>query len=496
METDFLVIGSGIAGLNYALESSKFGKVVVVTKKNAAESNTNYAQGGIASVLDPEDSFQSHIDDTLRVGRGLSNKKRVEILVKSGPKEIKKLMKIGAKFNKKQNKLDLCKEGGHTHKRVVFSGDYTGQNIEKALIDSVKKNKNIELIESCFAKRLLVKNKKCYGAEVFFKDSNKSENIFSKATMLASGGAGQVYNVTSNPEIATGDGLAMAWKVGCEVTDMEFIQFHPTVFKNSFLISEALRGEGAKLVNSEGERFMKRYHKDLELAPRDVVSKAIFEEMKNGKVFLDISHRERDFLKKRFPTIFKELKKHNLDLSRDKIPVSPGAHYFCGGIKIDENGKTNIENLFASGECSCSYVHGANRLASNSLLESIVFSTRAAKASKNYPRKELEKPNFKNKKTSKEDHEKRKKIKNIMSRYGGIIRSKEKIKKALLELGKIKFDGISETRNLSIVAKIVLESALLREETRGTHFRSDYPKRRKKFQKHLVISKEGDEKWI
>lgn len=492
METDFLVIGSGIAGLNYALEVSKFGKVVVVTKKDVAESNTNYAQGGIASVLSPKDSFDSHIQDTIKVGSGLSNKKAVKILVESGPKEIKKLMNLGVRFTQRNGVLSLGREGGHSTNRIVFSGDHTGHSIESVLVKSAKSNKNITILESAFAKSLIVKNGRCYGADVFFKNGLGSRKIFSKATMIASGGIGQVYKITSNPNIATGDGIAMAYRAGCEVVDMEFVQFHPTALNKKtcphFLLSETLRGEGAILVNSNGERFMNKYSELGELAPRDVVSRAVFEEMKKGKVYLDITHKKKNFIKRRFPMIYNKLLSYGINMTREKVPISPAAHYICGGIKINLSGETNIEGLFASGECSCSGVHGANRLASNSLLESLVFSTRAANASRRYSKEKIKKPSVSSTKLSKENFRKRERIRKIMWDHAGIIRNKTGLQKALEEIKGMKFNGVSETGNIALVSELILKSALLRKESRGTHYRSDYPIAKNIWRKHIVLS--------
>ena len=491
MESDFLVIGSGIAGLNYALEVSKFGKVILVTKKDVMESNTNYAQGGIASVLSPDDSFSSHLDDTIRTGKGLSNKKAVEILVKSGPMEIAKLMNFGVKFTKDGKYLSLGKEGGHSSNRIVFSGDHTGYNIEHALVNAARLNKNIKIFESAFAKRLITKNDVCYGCEVII--DGKSRKIFSKATMMATGGLGQIYKVTSNPRIATGDGIAMAYRAGCELMDMEFIQFHPTVLnlsgKPRFLISESLRGEGARLINSKGKRFMRKYDNSMELAPRDVVSRAVLKEAIHGPVYLDATHKKKQFLKRRFPKIYKTLLGYGLDISKDKIPISPAAHYSCGGIKTNLNGETSIKKLFASGECSCSGVHGANRLASNSLLESVVFSTRAAYHSKNYLREEIKKPKLEMQRSSKKDIKKSNVIKDIMWESAGIIRSENKIIDGKEKIKKIKFHGVSETSNMALVSLLILEAALLRKESRGTHYRIDYPRTKKNWEKHIILGR-------
>ncbi|MCD6368029.1 MAG: L-aspartate oxidase [Candidatus Aenigmarchaeota archaeon] len=492
MKTDFLVIGSGIAGLNYALEVSRFGKVVIVTKKDAVDSATNYAQGGIAVPRDGED-IKSHIRDTLKAGCGLSNKRAVKIMVEEGPAEIKKLINLGVNFSKKDGKLIFGLEGGHSKSRIVFSGDHTGKNLEEVLLREAKKNKNIKILESSFAVKLLVKENRCYGADVYFKKMSRLERIFSKVTMVATGGVGQIYLRTTNPRISTGDGISMAYDAGCEIADMEFVQFHPTVLNidrsSNFLLTEALRGEGAFLVNEGGERFMKKYSEMEELAPRDVVSRAIFEEMKKGKIYLDATWLDKNFVKKRFSMIYKKLKSLGIDMTKEKIPISPAAHYICGGIKINLEGETNIDGLFASGECSCTGVHGANRLASNSLLESLVFSTRAARHSIKYLDEEIKEVDAKPPKVIPNEPLKEVKIKKLMWKYAGITREENGLKKAMEELEKIKFRGISETRNISLVSKLILKSAIMREESRGVHYRSDYPKARSKWRRHIILKK-------
>ena len=406
MKTDFLIIGSGIAGLSLALKLSELGKVIVITKKQKAESNTNYAQGGIAAVLSKEDDFKLHIYDTLDCGAGLCNEKAVRKIVKEGPESINELVELGVKFTKEKGKFKLGKEGGHSKNRIVHSKDLTGKEIESALLEKVSKDKNIEVFEYYFAIDLLNeknirKDRKniikpetasqsktssiCFGVYALNVKTNKVEKIVSKKTILASGGMGQVYLHTTNPAIATGDGFAMGYRAGCEIANMEFVQFHPTSLYESavddnshaFLISEAVRGAGAVLRLKNGEQFMLRYDKRNSLAPRDIVARAIDNELKKSGdlfVYLDLSPIGAKKIKKEFPNIFEGCIKFGIDITKEMIPVVPAAHYACGGIKTDLNGKTCLKNLYACGEVTMTGVHGANRLASNSLLEAVVFS--------------------------------------------------------------------------------------------------------------------------
>ncbi len=449
---NFLVIGSGIAGLNFALQAAKYGKVAIVTKKELMESNSNYAQGGIAAVLSKTDNFQKHITDTLKAGCYLNNKKAVETMVRQAPKEIKRLLDIGVGFAREQNELSLTKEGGHSQRRIAHAKDATGKEIERALIYQIRHHKNIVVLESHLAVDLIIQNNKCRGA-IVLNDKNKSEIFLSKATILATGGAGQVYIRNSNPKIATGDGLAMAYRAGAEIKDLEFIQFHPTALaktgKPAFLISETLRGEGAILKNKKNIAFMKKYHPLAELAPRDIVSRAIFSELKKGRagteqsrsVYLDIRHRGTEFIKNRFPYIYNELWWYGIFMDKDLIPVAPAAHFVCGGVHTDLNGKTNIPGLYAFGEVAETGVHGANRLASNSLLECLVFSSRAVKSVKNYIKRchpELVSGSFKQIKILKKmpkqvRHDNLKlKIQTLMWQNVGIIRKTKNLQKTLI----------------------------------------------------------------
>lgn len=379
-----VVIGSGIAGLHTSLKAAKLGhRVTIITKKKVIESATNYAQGGIAAVLSQADNFKKHIEDTLKAGAYHNRKKAVSMMVREAKRLIHELIEIGVPFATLHGKLLLAKEGGHTERRIAFVGDYTGQEIEKALVSRVKREKNITVLENRFAVDLLVKNNVCYGVQAF--NGKRLQNIFADRIILATGGLGQIYRYTTNPEISTGDGYAMAFRAGAKFRDMEFIQFHPTAFEMKdgrlFLLTEALRGEGAFLRNAKGERFMKKIHKMAELAPRDIVSRAIFADR---KVYLDLRHLDEQTVHSRFPKITQILKENGYDISKDLIPIFPAAHYCCGGIETDLRGRVKTKTgfcryLYAFGEVAWTGVHGANRLASNSLLEALVFSDQIVK---------------------------------------------------------------------------------------------------------------------
>lgn len=472
---DFIVIGSGISGLNFALNASKKGKVLVVTKKKIIESSTNYAQGGIAAVLDRLDNFDKHIEDTLKAGAYHNNKAAVKYMVEHGPEEIVQLAGLGVPFEEEKGKFKLTKEGGHSKRRIAFVGDRTGHSIEKALIKAVRSNKNIEIWEDTFAIDLLVKNNVCYGVQILRDD--KVENIFASAVILATGGLGRVFKYTTNPRISTGDGLAMAIRAGAKVKDLEFIQFHPTALnlprKKRFLLSEALRGEGAKLVNYAGKRFTD------ELLPRDKVAMAIYQELKKGPVYLDFTHKEAKYIKTRFKHIYEELKKRGVDLTKDKIPVAPAAHYACGGVEVDLSGKTSIKNLFAFGEVACTGVHGANRLASNSLLEAVVFSARIVKEISKSKNRKL--PSFKlvSAKENKKIDQKyvKSKLQKIMWENVGILREQNNLESALNKLNRLnkkftlnKIDQNSlEIRNLLSVSIVIVQAAIKRKKSLGCH---------------------------
>ncbi len=503
MKTDFLVIGSGIAGLNFALKVSKYGKVTVITKKEIIESNTNYAQGGIAAVMEKYDSFTKHINDTLKVGCRLGNKKNIEIMVKNAPKEVKTLTELGIGFDRTHGKLDLTKEGGHSKRRIVHIRDVTGREIEETLVSHVRNNENIEVYEKHIAIDLIKNNDKCIGAQVLDVKNNKIINIFSKVTVLATGGLGEIYLHSSNPKIATGDGVAIAHRTGAKIEDIEFVQFHPTALdkKNCrrFLISETIRGEGAVLLNSNKERFMKKYHKLKELAPRDIMTRAILKELKKGKVYIDVRNHGDDFLKKRFPTIYRTCYECNLNITKQLIPISPVAHYSCGGIKTNSYGETNVKCLFAFGEVACTGVHGANRLPSNSLLESVVFSSRGIKKAKQYLKKKVKTKVVKSPKiikNMKQTNILRNKLRKIMWNNVGIIKSVKDCNIALKKINEIelivnKIKGINyqliELRNMVLVAKLITTASLKRKNSIGVFYNKDFPKSNSK--KHIMLVK-------
>ncbi|MFA6427072.1 MAG: L-aspartate oxidase [Candidatus Magasanikbacteria bacterium] len=515
LKFDFLVIGSGIAGLNFALEASKYGTVAIVTKKELMESNSNYAQGGIAAVLDKMDNFGSHIEDTLQAGCYLNDKKAVETMVKEAPKQIQKLIKIGVGFSKCEDNLCLTKEGGHSMRRIAHVHDTTGKEIERALIHQVRHNARIKTFESHVAFELFINNQglgnreqqtksdpyslfpipQCLGSFVLNTEDNEILAFQAKATILATGGTGQVYKRNSNPKIATGDGVAMAYEAGAEIRDMEFIQFHPTALakkgKPALLISETVRGEGGILKNAKGEAFMKSLHKLKDLAPRDIVSRAIFEEMKQGPVYLDIRHKGSTYIKQRFPYLYNELWWYGVKMDTDLIPVAPAAHFTCGGVQTNLNGETNISGLFAFGEVAHTGVHGANRLASNSLLECMVFSSRAVTAAKKYIKTCSDVKGNKEgflRNTYHVTHSKnltiaklKRDIQTLMWENVGIVRKEKKMKKTLEILKRYEKDikiilkngvnkEILELKSLCIVATLITQAALERRESVGTHF--------------------------
>jgi len=504
-KVDYLVVGSGIAGLTFATKAKKHGEVLILTKKNKADSNTNYAQGGIAAVFGRDDSFSLHIKDTMKTGDGLSHHDAVEIMVKNGPKLVKELYNMGCRFSIDVNgNFELGKEGGHSRRRIVHARDYTGYEIERVLLENARKNE-VVISENEIALDLIVKDRECLGLYYFDANTRKIDCIYAKATVLAAGGAGQVYLHTTNPPIATGDGIAMAFRAGAAIANMEFVQFHPTAVYNvkidgrSFLISEAVRGEGGILKNKDGKPFMKRYSPDGNLAPRDVVARACVSEMiktESKYVLLDISHRKADFIKNRFPTIYETCLRWGIDITREPIPVVPAAHYMCGGVMVDTWGRSSIRRLFALGECACSGVHGANRLASNSLLEALVFAARAAEKIKDLPEIKIPR-NIKIKKPAKIGPNYKTQINEIMDKLVGVIRSEKELhraKKMVMEFAKKFDDGIhlinAESRNITDIAVLIIESALLRKESRGLHFIDEYPKKKAEFQRDTVVDKE------
>ena len=487
----FLVIGSGLAGLSFALKAADLGEVTILTKNELSDSNSDYAQGGVASVLSPSDDFSSHIEDTLRLGRGLCNRTAVELMIKRGPEEIQWLIDMGVEFDRTDSTLDLGKEGGHSTRRVAHAGDQTGHAIQTALISWVKENPSITVKEHTLAYDLLLDQGACTGVRALDEGACNLNYYQAPVTVLATGGVGHLFAKTSNPEVATGDGVSMAWWAGAEIEDMEFIQFHPTILNTGdspfFLISETVRGEGGILRNSKGEAFMDGRHPLKDLAPRDTVSREMVEEQKAGPVYLDIRHHDESFLMKRFPAIFKECMDNGYNMAYDLIPVSPAAHYQCGGVKVNLYGETSIPRLYAFGECSCTGVHGANRMASNSLLECMAFTSNAFKKIKLHripEYTEFTRP-IQVSLTSESDKVKSR-LQDLMWSSAGINRSLMRLENALTELNVIHeqienltvhgtSSQIVELHNLVTVARLVIRAALTRRESRGTHHLTDHP---------------------
>ncbi|KPK92082.1 L-aspartate oxidase [bacterium SM23_31] len=514
-DIDFLILGSGVAGLTFALKAAQFGTVAIVTKKVDIESNTNYAQGGIASVFGKDDSFELHIQDTLSTGRGLSKREAVEIMVREGPERIMELVDFGAQFTLHEDGkyFDLGMEGGHSRKRIVHARDYTGNEIERILVKTARNNPNITIYENHIAIDLITEhqlkpetksgNINCYGAYVYDSNADKVNIFAAKITLLATGGTGQVYLHTTNPNIATGDGLAMAYRAGAMLANLEFMQFHPTTLYHpeaeSFLISEAVRGAGAILRNKSGEPFMKKYDERGELAPRDIVAHAIDAELKKTGdecVYLDLSPIGASEIPVKFPQIYKKCLEFKLDITKELIPVVPAAHYMCGGLVTDLQGKTLVENLFACGEVAYTGVHGANRLASNSLLEALVFSHRAAlhvtKKIEKIPSPPIIIPPWDDSGTFNAEewvlisHD-RLEIRRLMWDYVGIVRSDFRLSRAERRIKMIHqevenfyrkrsiTEELVELRNLATVALLIVRCAMMRKESRGLHYTTDYP---------------------
>jgi L-aspartate oxidase len=519
-QADFLVIGSGLAGLIYALKVSEYGKVIVVTKSNISETNTNKAQGGVASVAHTPDSFEKHVQDTLIAGDGLCDEHVVRTVIADGPEMIQELIDMGAEFDKnKDGSYNLGKEGGHSENRIYHHKDKTGAEIQRVLTEKVLQNKNIEVYDNYFAVDLITQhhlgftiirdsNKiECYGAYVINPNTNKVERFLSKITFIATGGLGNIYDITTNPIVATGDGIAMAYRAKALISDMEFVQFHPTALFNknerpSFLITEALRGFGAVLRNKKGEAFMSKYDSRKDLAPRDIVARAIDAEMKisgDEHVYLDCTHLNADELKSHFPNIYEKCLTIDIDITKNYIPVAPAAHYLVGGIKVDSQGRTSIKNLFAAGEVTSTGLHGANRLASNSLLEALVYADRASETSvqliNSIPIRENI-PEWKDEGTKHPEEmilitQEFKELQQIMTYYVGIVRSDLRLNRALARLEtlyletKALYDSstvskeICELRNSINIAYLIIKMAKARKESRGLHYTLDYPEKGK-----------------
>ena len=524
--TDFLVIGSGIAGLSFALKAANHGTVAIITKKEQAESNTNYAQGGVAAVFSKDDSYELHSEDTKKAGAGLCHDNAVELLVCNGPERVRELIEWGVKFTPQlppgDSEFDLGREGGHSRNRIVHAKDLTGKVVEQSLLKAIKKHPNIRIFEQHIAIDLVTEHHlsmdlsgnntelHCWGAYVLDETSNLIKQFLARATILASGGCGQIYLHTTNPRIATGDGIAMAYRAGAKIANLEFMQFHPTTLyhpkANSFLISEAVRGFGGILKTQSGIQFMKNYHALAELAPRDVVARAIDAELKKrGAEFvcLDITHKNSDEVKSRFPNIYENCLKFNIDIATQPIPVVPAAHYMCGGVLTDIHGRTTIKNLYACGEVSCTGVHGANRLASNSLLEAVVFAHQVYEdmISKINMKPYYEFPlipqwndegTFNQEEWILISHD-QEEVQSLMWDYVGIVRSNLRLKRALRRINLIAKEvenfykktkisaGLIELRNLVLVAKLIINCALYRKESRGLHYTTDYPNKDDKY---------------
>ncbi len=511
---DFLVIGSGGAGLSYALRVARFGSVGIITKKESTESNTNYAQGGLASVVAKEDRFEDHIEDTLIAGAGLCYPDVVDMVVRSGPDVIRELLEWGARFSEVDGTLDLGREGGHSRKRIVHAADRTGNEIEKALLAAIKQHPNIKILEHHFALELITqhhlgkkvtrydKDTRCYGAYVFDTRSGNVEVVHAGATMLATGGSGQVYQHTTNPSIATGDGIAMAYRAKASVANMEFMQFHPTALHipeaKSFLISEAVRGKGGVLRTRDGYAFMADYDDRAELAPRDIVARAIDNHLKisgDECVYLDVTHIDNETIQGHFPNITQTCKSFGVDITSEWIPVVPAAHYLCGGVMTDAEGCTSIHGLFCAGEASCTGLHGANRLASNSLLEAIVFSKRAAEKSASFVREAGDVPEIPawddsgtvNAEEAVLISHNREELQRVMWDYVGIVRSNLRLERAFRRTRLLYEEtenfyqctrvsvNLCELRNLIANAYMIIRSAISRKESRGLHYTTDYP---------------------
>lgn len=514
--SDFLVIGTGIAGLTYALKVADHGSVSLVTKRDIDITATQLAQGGIAAVFSGEDSFKDHAQDTIVAGAFLPDKEIVDLVVSSGPQAVQDLIQWGVQFSRDKNDedYDLTREGGHSHRRILHAKDATGREIERALVEAALKHPNITLYQHHIAVDLITEAKinhcpqeknRCLGAYIYDKSSKEVSTFGARFTVLATGGAGKVYLYTCNPDIATGDGVAIGWRAGADVANMEFMQFHPTTLYHplakSFLISEAVRGEGAILKRADGYAFMQDYHPLKDLAPRDIVARAIDSEMKkhgDDSVFLDITYKGSAFIKHHFPMIHETCLSYGIDMTKGPIPVVPAAHYLCGGLRADRDGETNIQNLFAIGEVACTGLHGANRLASNSLLEGVVFAKRAAARSLTRldepipPTPSISPWDCGGATNSDEEvivAHNWDEIRRCMWNYVGIVRSDKRLQRAMNRIDMIQKEideyywnflltaDLIELRNITTVARLIVQSALSRHESRGLHYTIDFPEK-------------------
>lgn len=538
VKTDFLVIGSGVAGLTFALKVAEFGDVALVTKKGVMDSNTMLAQGGIASVFDQLDSFDLHIQDTLAAGDGLCNRDVVEIVVKNGPDRIRELIDLGANFNIGDKahadggalNLALGREGGHSHKRIVHAQDMTGMEVERVLVDHVTNHDRITVFENHIAIDLITISKRmkrglittthedyCCGAYVLDKNANQVKTFCARITLLATGGTGKVYLYTSNPDVATGDGIAMAYRAGATIANLEFVQFHPTCLYHpdakNFLISEAVRGEGGVLVDAAGNAFMHKYDPHKDLACRDVVARAIDNELKKSgddSVFLDISHKDPEFVKTRFPNLYEKCLIFGFDMTAEPLPVVPAAHYMCGGVATDMFGRTNMNRLYAIGETACTGLHGANRLASNSLIEALVYADKASVQAvtdiKTLDASAIPNPPPWDEVGTTDSDElimvshNWDEIRRFMWNYVGIVRSDKRLERAKHRIENIQQEineyywgfrvssDLIELRNIATVAELIIKCARHRKESRGLHYNIAYPYRDdQRWQKDTII---------
>lgn len=512
IETDYLIIGSGLAGLYSAFYASNFGTVALITKTTLEVSASFWAQGGIAAAMGAEDSIINHFDDTIESGKGLCDEEAVKILVEEGKDRIEELIKLGVPFDLEAGKIALGLEGGHSHRRVLRAGgDSTGKEIVNFLIWEVRDKENITVNENTIVYRLLEENGECFGALAYDYANNEQIIYYANAVIIAAGGASGIYKRTTNPHTSTGDGIALSYFIGAEVSDIEFIQFHPTALftetGETFLISEAVRGEGAFLLNENRKRFMPEYHKSAELASRDIVSKAIFDQIQYSTsefVYLDLTHLDSEKLKNRFSTIYAKSLQLGFDFTKELLPVAPAAHYTIGGIKAGLNSETNIKRLFVCGEAASTGVHGANRLASNSLLECLVFGKRAVDSAKNLNKYKFDYSDFKDfnyhYNNQKIFTEAKNEIAVLLNVNAGIVRDEKNLKKVLESIKKVKekleFDENEyfalRLKELTSVAELIIRFALKRKESRGGHIRLDYPEKNSDFLGHFSIKKNED----
>lgn len=503
LETDFIVIGSGVAGLRSSIALATAGaRVTVLTKDKTSESNTEYAQGGVAVVLSDDDDAELHEEDTLVAGAGLCEEAAVETLVSEGTKYIRQLIEWGTEFDREGGKLVFTQEAAHSRRRILHAhGDSTGREIVRSLVARAGVEKNINLHPFANTESLLVSAGRCFGVRYLDPILRAPRDIFARAVVLCTGGAGQLFQHTTNPPVATGDGMAMAYLAGADMADMEFVQFHPTALSVEgaprFLLSEAMRGEGGVLRNSAGERFMERYDERLELAPRDIVSRSIVAEMRRTgarNVFLDMTALDAEFLRTRFPKIHETCAAFGLDIATDMLPVSPASHYCMGGVRTDLWGRTTLPGLYAAGEVACTGVHGANRLASNSLLEGLVFGARAGEAaaadgleSKVPGTESIARGNPHTGPGTHLSTAVRKRVKRVMWERVGILRDAASLKRAIGEFDQIQRANLStSSRNFVTLASLVAKAALWREESRGGHFRTDFPEQHEEFRVHSI----------